>query len=340
MHLMQLLHRGSVKDIYKISRASAGDLVAATLLFRFSDRYSIFDWGQMPDAIPQKGAALAQMGMKILHHLDQKGFKTHYLGPGELPTDFHVRSVDVPRGNLEVYQSKPDSILVPLEVIYRFGAPKGSSLLRKLKSDADWKNAGYDRAYQEGEDFSKIHLDVTTKLERMDRALTDDQARDLAGMSLTEWNELIQVTTEIAQELKKIFADAGMKLWDGKLEFAFIRKPDGSRGFMLVDSVGLDEIRLTWKGIPLSKEILRQIYLRTPWYTALEEAKKKSPDDFRTYCETTLQQSPSPLPGEVLTATSTLYQTVAALILNPDESEKTKLRASLEECMRRLCASS
>ncbi|TKX76193.1 phosphoribosylaminoimidazolesuccinocarboxamide synthase, partial [Halorubrum sp. SD626R] len=30
--------------------------------FVFTDAYSVFDWGQMPDAIPHKGASLCAMG--------------------------------------------------------------------------------------------------------------------------------------------------------------------------------------------------------------------------------------------------------------------------------------
>ena len=343
--MMELMHRGSVKDIYKITPAGMGELSVAELnqaplLFRFSDRYSIFDWGQMPDAIPGKGAALALMGRKLLQHLEECGFSTHFLKPGPLATDLVVRSVEVPRTNVGIYQTKPVAMLVPLEVIYRFGAPQGSSLLRKFKSGADWQTAGYDRAYQEGEDFAQVHLDVTTKLERLDRALNATEAKALAGMSDEEWDELVAFTKAIAEELKNLFARGGMKLWDGKLEFAFVRKPNGKRGFILVDSIGLDEIRLTWKGRPLSKELLRQAYISSPWFTALTDAKKQAPDDFRTFCEVTLRQSPLPLPPKTLLAISKLYQSVADLILNENAAEVQTLQTLIDESLEALCASS
>ena len=48
--------------------------------FHFSDRYSVFDWGEMPDHIEGKGAALCLMGAYCFEHLEEKGVKTHYRG--------------------------------------------------------------------------------------------------------------------------------------------------------------------------------------------------------------------------------------------------------------------
>ena len=48
----KLKYRGSVKDIYGPDEDGA-------LFFRFSDRYSIFDWGEMPDQLTNKGKSLA-----------------------------------------------------------------------------------------------------------------------------------------------------------------------------------------------------------------------------------------------------------------------------------------
>ena len=311
-----LLHRGSVKDIYQVSEQE--------LMFQFSDRYSIFDWGEMPDAIPGKGAALALMGKKLLQHLNGLGFPTHYLGAGTDEKSMLVKSVRVPRDDISIYQSSPKNILVPLEVIFRFGVPKGSSLLKRFKNEADWKSAGFDRAYREGESFSEIKIDFTTKLERQDRALTNDEAKKLAGMNDAEWAELNLKTTQIANEIKKNFAAFGATMWDGKFEFAF----DDNRKMMLVDSIGLDEMRLTFEDAPLSKELLRQYYLQSSWYAALTRAKETYPKDFKEHCQKVLNKSPKPLPSNVVTAISELYQTVADLILC-EASEKPALQAKL-----------
>ncbi len=321
---LELLHRGSVKDIYQVSDDE--------LLFRFSNRYSIFDWGEMPDAIPGKGAALCTMGKKLLSHLETRGFRTHYLGSGERPEDFRVRSVKVPRDDISVYQSRPSSILIPLEVIYRFGAPKGSSLLKKYKTEEEWIHAGFDRKYSEGEFFTEVKLDFTTKLERLDRVLTPAEAKNLSGMNDAEWKSLLETTKSVAMELKHVFRSAGLTLWDGKIEFAF----DESREIMLVDSVGLDEIRLTYDGAALSKELLRQFYLDSSWYQALTRAKEHSTEQFKEYCVQELKESPKPLPEKIIQAISKVYTLVGDLLLNEKEEETGKLKQELSTALKTL----
>ena len=51
---------GSVKDLKIIEKATENK--AGVGQFYYSDRYSVFDWGEMPDAIKDKGKALCMMG--------------------------------------------------------------------------------------------------------------------------------------------------------------------------------------------------------------------------------------------------------------------------------------
>src|SRR5690554_4159734 len=69
---------GSVKDL-EIIKKPASDTMGVGR-FHFSDRYSVFDWGEMPDTIPCKGAALCLMGAYCFERLEEKGIKTHYKG--------------------------------------------------------------------------------------------------------------------------------------------------------------------------------------------------------------------------------------------------------------------
>jgi len=50
----------SVKEFRVDEPATADSLGRGR--FVFTDAYSVFDWGQMPDAIPRKGASLCAMG--------------------------------------------------------------------------------------------------------------------------------------------------------------------------------------------------------------------------------------------------------------------------------------
>ncbi len=324
----KLLHRGSVKDIYQISEQE--------LLFRFSNRYSIFDWGEMPDAIPNKGRSLAALGNKLLAYLTNEGFSTHFIRAGDEPEDMIVKAVRVPRDEVEIYETRPNNILVPLEVIYRFGAPKGSSLLKRFTSEAEWIEAGFDRAYQEGEDFSEIKIDFTTKLERLDRVLTEDEAKELSGMNSEEWRDLKRFTEALALKVREVFAQSDLKLWDGKFEFAF----DENRKFMLVDSIGLDEIRLTFHDSPLSKELLRQSYLSSDWYHALTRSKAASPTDFKNVCLNDFKQAPEKLEQDKLDAIADIYDAVANLVLNDSVYQKNALHARLSTSLQCLVGKS
>ena len=69
---------GSVKDLEIIQ--SPNDKELGRGRFNFSDRYSVFDWGEMPDHIDGKGAALCITSAYFFERLAEKGVGTHYLG--------------------------------------------------------------------------------------------------------------------------------------------------------------------------------------------------------------------------------------------------------------------
>lgn len=293
----ELLHRGSVKDIYRLEGVGGS---TSRLEFRFSDRYSIFDWGTMPDLIPRKGEALARMGALFFEELKQLGVATHFLARGAEPARFQVQEIGVPRGDPGAYLRKPQNTLVPLEVIFRWGVPRGSSLLKR--------NPGL----VEGQLFDEPLIEFTTKLERQDRLLTEAEAVEISGASFSEWNQIQTLTRTIAQFLKSRFAEIELQLWDGKLEFAFgTIGSNGDREIMLVDAIGIDELRLTYQDHIVSKELLRQFYLPTEWVRGLSEAKKRSATQFKEICQYELRQSPHPLEPKVIQAVSRVYQEVA-----------------------------
>jgi phosphoribosylaminoimidazole-succinocarboxamide synthase len=53
--LPPILYEGSVKNLRGVDGQSP-------LIFEYSNRYSVFDWGAMPDELDNKGASLAFMG--------------------------------------------------------------------------------------------------------------------------------------------------------------------------------------------------------------------------------------------------------------------------------------
>lgn len=297
--LPPLLYQGSVKNV-------RGLVKDTSLVFEYSDRYSVFDWGEMPDQILGKGAALNLMGYAFFQYLEnQIGLKHHMLGlVGTGATNLcSVKNVKVVRPNKEgatynyqPYQERLINSLVPLEVIFRLGLAQGNSLSKRFKSEPELvKQFGLTSVPKEGELLEKPLIDFSTKLEAGDRYVTYAEAQTISGMTSTEFKKLIAKTIEIALCLKDFHQKMGLELWDGKVEFAFIEGDSQDRDFMLVDSIGIDELRLISEGKSLSKEFLREIYKNSTWYQALNDAKEEaalSQGDFKEICKNKYQQNP------------------------------------------------
>lgn len=62
----KLIYKGSVKDLYEIGEDN--------LLFHFSDDFSVFDWGKMPDKIEKKGYALSILAAYFFEELGRPAF--------------------------------------------------------------------------------------------------------------------------------------------------------------------------------------------------------------------------------------------------------------------------
>ena len=297
--LPPLLYQGSVKNVRGLAESSS-------LVFEYSDRYSVFDWGEMPDQISGKGAALNLMGYAFFQYLEKQiGLKHHMLGlVGTGATNLcSVKNVNVVRPkkvgatyNYQPYQDRLVNALVPLEVIFRLGLAQGNSLSKRFKSNPELvKQFGLSSVPVEGELLEKPLIDFSTKLEAGDRYVTYAEAQSISGMTAAEFQKLIAKTTEIALCLKDFHQKMGLELWDGKVEFAFTQGDSKDRDFMLVDSIGIDELRLISEGKSLSKEFLREIYKNSTWYLALNEAKEEaalSQGDFKDICKNKYQQNP------------------------------------------------
>jgi len=281
-----LIYRGSVKDILSDKKD--------TILFDFSDRYSIFDWGQMPDLIENKGQALASMAVSFFKILEKEGIKTHYISKTGKKT-LRVKKVNIlhpiKSGNqwdYKSYKEKPTNTLVPLEVIFRKGIPNGSSFIKRNHSDTYLSKLGLEKLPTEGETLRETIVEFSTKLEPIDRYLDYSEAQSIAGLSDQELDKLILITRKIAKVINKVCTELNLKLWDGKFEFSF----DKDRNFVLVDSIGLDELRITNNKTHLSKEILRQYYKESKWLKSMHKYKTTYGDSWK---EKMLEDSLSPV---------------------------------------------
>ncbi len=299
---------GSVKDLEVIQKPTANSMGIGR--FTFSDRYSVFDWGEMPDLIERKGESLCTMAAYCFEKLQDRGIRTHYRGlvtkKGEL---VKLKDLKQPTGIMEIglvnvfkpkalmngtlrydysaFTPQLSNFLIPLEIIYRNGLPEGSSVFKRLEQGSVTpEELGLDHYPRHGEKLAKPIFDVSTKLEDKDRYVAWKEAKALAGLSGEELNEIKTLLTQVDDLITEIAEEAGLTNEDGKIELAF----DPDRRLMVVDVVGtLDECRFTYSDLHVSKEIARQFYRRTEWYKDVEEAKREAEatgtDEWKKLCK-------------------------------------------------------
>ena len=86
--LPPLLYTGSVKNV-------RGEVSESFCYFEYSDRYSIFDWGEMPDHIDQKGVALNRMGAAFFEYFEKSENWINFLDSDELKIFDHSLIADL-----------------------------------------------------------------------------------------------------------------------------------------------------------------------------------------------------------------------------------------------------
>lgn len=322
---------GSVKDLEVIKEPTKD--TSGVGRFHFSDRYSVFDWGEMPDRIENKGAALCIMGAYCFEKLHERGIKTHYRGlidkdrktvnVEELQQPTSIMEIDLvnvfrpkaimKEGKLHydyrMYTPNLSNFLIPLEIIYRNGLPEGSSVFKRLEEGViTIEKLGLNHYPKPGERLSKPIFDVGTKLEEADRYLTWNEARKIAGLKVEEVEDVKALLLRVNKMITQIALKANLENEDGKIELAF----DPERRLMVVDVVGtLDECRFTYDGLHVSKEIARQFYKKTGWYKDVEEAKERAEregvKDWKKLC----RSSPPKLEPGLKRTISEMYMAVA-----------------------------
>jgi len=327
---------GSVKDLEIINKPTPKVMGGGK--FHFSDRYSVFDWGEMPDHIQGKGAALCLMGAYCFERLEAKGVKTHYKGlVAENGKAVKVKELKQPSSIMEVclvnvyrpqtrvvngkithdysvYTPNLKNCLIPLEIIYRNGLPEGSSVFKRLKQGkVNLKDLGLDHYPKPGENLDKPIFDVSTKLEETDRYVTWQEAQKIASLTDKELADVKALLLKADETITAGASKAGLRNEDGKIELAF----DNERKLMVVDVIGtLDECRFTCNGVHVSKEVARQFYKKTMWYTHVEEAKKNAEARVVKNWKALCRSQPPKLNSELKTLIGEMYMAAANELTN------------------------
>ena len=333
MTMPDVLFNGSVKTV-------RGQIGSSPYVFEFTDHYSVFDWGKMPDTLTNKGEALSYISNLFFDllgdeqcwknwvcpaslsncnsykRIKEKGVIHHFLGkvdhnmnnvPLDTPSRFlAVKPVSILRPNAvtegnklkwnyDGYQNKLTNTLIPLEVVFRFDIPSGSSLLDRAQNKEYLKEIGLVATPQEGDTFEMPVVEFSSKLETTDRYMSYDEAEMISGLSEDEFKDLYNTATLLALRLKSYLGECAIKLLDGKFEFAW----DENRHPMLVDVITPDELRISYKGISLSKENIRKVYRTTQWHQDIKMAKtlanERGEKNWKNLCISELRSLPPKL---------------------------------------------
>ncbi len=344
-----VLYEGSVKNVLGPKPLPSGE---PAVCFEYTDAYSVFDWGRMPDALAGKGEALTAMAARFFEELEsarewssldreferareaspfpeaftrewlvlaREGLRTHYVEREASAPRLWVKQAAVERPRIErilgkeivVYPRVPTAKglrLVPLEVVFRFGVTEGSSILKRLgKESGVFEAMGYPSDFPLArETVGFPFLETFTKLESTDRRLELSEALSVSGLGAAEFEALLMRTAAVAVWLKKRWSRIGVELIDGKLEWAV-----GPEGFVLVDAIGPDELRLHVEGESLSKEFLRAHYRTSAWHEEMERAKRDAAFRGVTDWKASVKLEPEPLPVDLKRTAERIYVELA-----------------------------
>jgi len=328
---------GSVKNLSVIEEPTESE--SGFGLFEFSDRYSVFDWGEMPDHIPGKGSSLAIITSHFFEILRKRAIPNHYLGVVVDGGTFDFSKIDKPFNTIKVklvrvikpeiknklydysvYKNISKNFLIPMECIYRNSVPEGSSFWERYNRG----EIKYEYEITPNVPLEKPILDVSTKLEETDRYMSWDEAKKISNLDLDQIEEIKSLLSNVSNIITEETKRAGIINQDGKLEFAI-----DDKGFiMVVDALGtLDECRFLFNEIALSKEILRKHYRKSKWYKEVKKAKDKNVKDWKSF----VKIEPEPLPKDLKKTVSGMYQSVANLISGKEFFDVPSLEKIVEK---------
>jgi phosphoribosylaminoimidazole-succinocarboxamide synthase len=227
-------------------------------IFNFTNYYSIFHFGRMPDQIDSKGEAICRMTCDNFLLLQQAGIPNHfikYVRPNKMEFQlFRILDPD----KLEIKKDEAN-FFIPLQVIFRNSLPKGSSFLKRLrKGEIELHHYGLS-SVEPGMKFTDPIIEFTTKLENIDRFIPEEYAQKIAGLSASKMKKLKEITIDVNALITNKAKSIGLDHADGKIEFAI----DQSGDLIVVDSIGTpDENRFIYKGVHIGKQILRDNYAK------------------------------------------------------------------------------
>ncbi|MFC4034786.1 phosphoribosylaminoimidazolesuccinocarboxamide synthase [Streptomyces polygonati] len=290
--------RFSTKDL--VAREEPTDTRGGLGSFTFTDDYSVFHFGKMPDRVPDKGEACCRIAAFNFGLLERAGVHHHFRG-FQPPTRMEFVLLRVLDPRLRTLTPGDVNHLIPLQVIFRNTVPEGSSVLRRLRlGRLTPQDIGLAEPPEPGTVLSRPLVEYTTKLEEIDRFVDRAEAAAIGGLDDGQQAELEARTREIDEIVTAHARGLGLLHADGKVEFG---RDDRGR-LMLVDHAGTpDEARLLLDGAHVGKQVLRDHYTATGLQGRVEEWVREGRPR-------STWPAPEPLPPELVELTAEMYRSL------------------------------
>ncbi|NMC59915.1 MAG: phosphoribosylaminoimidazolesuccinocarboxamide synthase [Candidatus Methanofastidiosa archaeon] len=259
---------GKVKRVYDVSDKE--------IEFEFTDRISVFD-KIIPSIIPYKGETLCREGSFWLKEAEKLGFLTHLIKVTD-KNKMLVKKVNIIHEYSNINHNTKN-YLIPLEFICRHYVA-GSLHDRINKGKINPKELGFNKKTIEyGEKLPEPFIETSTKLEPVDRPLDKKEALCISGLTEEEYNNILETIIKIDARMSKIVEKGGLVHVDGKKEFGM----NEERTLMFIDVFGTADEDRFWdkklyeegQMVELSKEFVRQYYIKTGYKKELYDAREK-----------------------------------------------------------------
>jgi phosphoribosylaminoimidazole-succinocarboxamide synthase len=265
---LKLFKIGKVKEVFEVGSSDM-------LEFKFTDHISVFD-KVIPTNIQYKGETLCRTSAFWFNYAQNLGIKSHFISM-PAPNRMRVKKVDIIKDYSQLTPTTRN-YLIPLEFICRYYVA-GSMYNRLQKGKVSPEILGFskDQKIDYGAELPEPFIEVTTKLEPVDRSLTYEEAMDISGLTKDEYDSICDVILTLDEKVNSEIKGRGLIHVDGKKEFAF----DAERNVMLIDTFGTaDEDRFWDKNeydsgnfIEFSKEHVRKHYKDIGYYDKLMSAR-------------------------------------------------------------------
>ena len=227
-------------------------------VFEYTDNYTVFHYGRMPDLIPGKGEAICRMAVANFLMLEAAGVPTHFrrfIAPSRIEFDL----ARIPELDTGTPASGARNYLVPVQVIVRNELPQGSSVHHRLAAGTLRPSGLGPRGVPAaGEKLDPPLIEYATMLEDINRFVSAAEAQRVAGLSDELFQEMREITVKVNEVITRHASEVGLRHCDGKVEYLV----SADARMVLADSPGTpDESRLMFGDVHCGKQVIRNWYV-------------------------------------------------------------------------------